>query len=442
MAWAFYESSGSGEGCQAVLGLLVARSGAYARADEYDLHCRIVAGTRAYRDVWALFDALYASDRFEMLLSRADRGGDAARQAAYQAALVRYLKERHPADAATLSLVCLRFGLFTDLGRRLEEGALDKLRVYAEARKPAAQSALRSPERAAALLGHALQPPLAEHEGLCAVSAAGAAAMAAGGASGARTPADRILDAFYRTPPARWHDFFARCTAADRALFLTVCMQELLQAADHYATTSSLACAARCFHHAALVALQRRAPRTPLLFLAPRAAVDALLACPRVADALTLARVYRLRRDLSRAVYAQVVARGNMPYADELRRAVPVAPALWYEVAKLYELDVLAPQQQQQQSSSSSSSSSSQQQRDVGGVAASESQQRLAALTARALPSAFAVANAATKTRNMRALLLRLDDRFVMYDIAVKLRFADIAAQLRQNVPGLRHFCK
>lgn len=163
-----------------------------------------------------------------------------------------------------------------------------------------------------------------------------------------------------------------------------------------------------------------------------------MLACPRVADALTLARVYRLRKDLSRAVYAQVVARGNMAYADDLRRAVPVAPALWYEVAKLYELDVLAPQGHSQQAQTQGL----QAQEGAEQVLQQRQQQRMAALAARGLPAAFAVASSAAKTRNMRALLLRLDDRFVMYDIAVKLRFADIAARLKETVPGLRHFCK
>jgi len=37
-------------------------------------------------------------------------------------------------------------------------------------------------------------------------------------------------------------------------------------------------------------------------------------------------------------------------------------------------------------------------------------------------------------------LLSRLDDRFVMYDIATKLRFTDIATKLKQTIPGLKYF--
>jgi len=141
MAWTFFEVAGNGEGCQSILSFLITRCEEYTRSEEFSLHCRIIASTRAYRDLTPLFDALYDNNRFEMLLSSEGKGSSDSSN--YQAALVRYLKERHPSDNETLSFVCLRFALFTDLGKKLEECAMDKLRVYAEAMKPAATSELR-----------------------------------------------------------------------------------------------------------------------------------------------------------------------------------------------------------------------------------------------------------------------------------------------------------
>ena len=46
------------------------------------------------------------------------------------------------------------------------------------------------------------------------------------------------------------------------------------------------------------------------------------------------------------------------------------------------------------------------------------------------------------KAKNMRALLTRIEDYFLQYDIAVKLHFDDIASRLKATVPGLRCFRK
>jgi len=58
----------------------------------------------------------------------------------------------------------------------------------------------------------------------------------------------------------------------------------------------------------------------------------------------------------------------------------------------------------------------------------------------KSLPTVFSAANNFVKTRNMRILLSRLDDRFVMYDIAMKLKFTYIASKLKETIPGLKHF--
>ena len=413
VAWTLHEMGGNVEGCQAVVGLLVERAQqAYTKAGEFELHCRIIAATRADRDLTPLFDALHDNHCFDMLLTSDDTFAAAStssnssmriddsdwwheRRCSHQTALVRYLCARHPDDAATLGLVWLRFGRFGDLARRLEECATDKLRVYAEAMKPAAQCALLRPGGAAGLLGHQLvRPALTD------------VANSAGGTR-QQTSAERVVGALYAARPEQWHALFAGWGASELGVYLTVCMQELLQAADHHTSCSRLDSAARCFGMVALVQLQRRVPRQPLLFLARTAALDAMAGCRTVHDALVVADAYHLRRDLSRAVYAQVVVCGNMRFADDLRRVVAVRDALWYEVAKLFELHVLA-----------SPAPHSHQHKHAADPANSNQD----------------------KTRHMRALVWRLDDKFVAHDIATKLGFADIAARLRDTVPALNYF--
>ena len=345
--WVLYENVGSSAGCQAVLSRVKEMLPQFVDEGEFYLLRRIITGTCAFRELYLLMDALYAADQFEVMLMGKVAGDPS--DDAIGGALLQYMTLRHPDDPDHYQQICLRFGFFNEIGRRLEAAATAKL---------VAATATLCPQRK-----DAQSQALPTHE----------AAMAS------------IADA----------------------------IQDLIQAADHYTMSQACQSTRRCFNLAVLASLQARCPETLFIGLTRDEARRVMAQQHLFCDAVAVANVYGLHEEWVRPVYAQVILAGNLTYLDELRYSYNIPPKMWWDVARLYEMDIAKAHRQQQQP---------QQQQ-----AQAQAQQTM---------------SETVKAKNMRALLTRIEDYFLQYDIAVKLHFDDIASRLKATVPGLRCFRK
>jgi hypothetical protein len=200
-------------------------------------------------------------------------------------------------------------------------------------------------------------------------------------------------------------------------------IQELLRAADHYSMSKSYQNSTRCFHLASLASLQARSPDTKLLMLTRDEAKQLMALQVQPGDALTIANSYGLRDDWARAIYQQAVVAGNLAYLDTLRLAIKLPQTMWWDVSKIYESESA------QQSSAFGSAPVGSGSSGSGSGSGSGS-----------IP--LGTASEVIRTRNFKAFLGRIDDLFLQYDIASKLKFEDVTTRLRQTVPGLKYFRK
>lgn len=338
--WTLFEHEGSSAGRQEVIAHIEGVLPRFIAEGEYYLLRRVLTGTCAFRELYSLMDALYTVDQFEVLLTGKARGDPA--EDVIGGALLQYMTLRHPDDTDRYQQVCLRFGFFNEIGRRLESAAAAKLSDAAAALRAGQKEQAPAASDALALIGEAIN--------------------------------------------------------------------DLLLAADHYTMSQSCQSTRRCFNLALLAALQARHPETSVLGLTRDEARRVMVQQSVLRDAMAIANVYGLQEEWVRPVYAQVVVSGNFPYLDELCYSYNVQPSMWWDISRMYEMDIAK--------SRSSGSGSGRQQSSHQGV------------------------SEAVKAKNMKALLTRIEDYFLQYDIAVKLNFDDISSRLSATVPGIRCFRK